>query len=250
MFPVWDDQVHEWHTPYFSWIFLAINCLVFAYQLTLSPEVLETFYYTYWSVPSVLLWWEQLYTLITNMFLHGWWSHILGNMFFLYVFADNIEATIWNFKFLLFYIAWWLAASAGHILFNMWSAIPAIWASWAIAAVLWAYLVMFPKANIKLINTQTMNATLVPASYFLWLWIVQQFTSWVWSLASATWWWWVAWWAHIWWFVFGWAAWLYKWKYSWKMTLQKWSEELLAKKRKQQGLWTELWQDQSTRMPL
>lgn len=221
MFPVWDDQVHKWYTPFFSWLFLLINILVFWYQLTLSPEALESFFYTYWSVPSVILEWQQRYTLITNMFLHGWWAHILWNMFFLYVFADNIEASMWNFKFLAFYVAWWLAASAWHIFFNMWSSVPAIGASWAIAAVLGAYLVMFPHAKIKLINTQTMRATLIPATYFLGLWIVQQLVSWVWSLASAGGGWGVAWWAHIWWFVFWRIIWLINGKYKWKMKRQK-----------------------------
>jgi len=223
IFPVWDDQVRNWHTPYFSRIFLLINIGVFAFQLTLSPELLEQFYYSYGTVPTQIMAGEQLYTLLTNMFLHWGRAHILWNMFFLYVFADNIEASIWNLKFAVFYIAWWVVASFAHILFNMWSAIPGIWASWAIAAVLWAYLVMFPHGKIKLMNTQTMKATLVPATYFLWIWIAQQFASGVWSLASSTWWW-VARWAHIWWFVFGRLAGKMKGKYTGELTLQKGAE--------------------------
>lgn len=220
MLPVWDDQVHNWYTPYVTRTFLVINIGIFLFQSTLSTTALETFYYTRGSVPSVLLWWEQLYTLFTNMFLHGWWMHLIGNMFFLYVFGDNIEATIWSGKFLLFYILWWFAASAGHIFLNMSSSVPAIWASWAIAAILWAYLVMFPKANIKLINTQTMKATLVPAKLFLWWWIALQFTQGIWELATMWVDWWVARWAHVWGFVFGWLFGLKKGKYTGEMKVK------------------------------
>lgn len=223
IFPVWDDQVHNWHTPYFSWLFLLINIGVFAFQLTLSPEMLTQFFYTYGTVPAEIMSWNQLYTLLTNMFLHGWWAHILGNMFFLYVFADNIEASIWNRKFALFYLSWWVAASFAHIAFNMGSMVPWIWASGAIAAVLGAYLVMFPHGKVKLINTQTMKATLIPASYFLGLRIVQQFTSWVGSLVETSGSGGVARWAHVWWFAFGWLFWLTQWKYTGKMKLQQWS---------------------------
>lgn len=220
MLPVWDDQVHNWHTPYFTRLFLAANILIFFYQTSLSPTGLEAFYYTYWSVPAEIMAWNQWYTLLTNMFLHGGWMHLIWNMFFLYVFGDNIEATLWNFKFLLFYVAWWLAASWWHILLNMSSSVPAIGASWAIAAILWAYLIMFPKANIKLINTQTMRATLVPAKLFLWWWIAMQFTQWIGDLATMWASWWVARWAHIGGFVFWRLFWMKKWKYWGEMKLQ------------------------------
>jgi len=221
MLPVWDDQVHNWHTPYFTRAFLLINIVIFFYQTSLSPEALEIFYYTYGSVPTEIVSWNQWYTLLTNMFLHWWWMHLWGNMFFLYVFWDNIEATLWNLKFLLFYLAGGLFASAWHILFNVGSTVPAIWASWAIAAILWAYLIMFPKANIKLINTQTMRATLVPAKLFLWGRIVMQFTQWIWDLATMGAQWWVARRAHIWWFVFWWLFGMKKWKYSWEIKRKK-----------------------------
>ncbi len=206
-FPIWDDQVHKGHKPIFSWIFLAINILVFLFQAWLDPAGFNEFVVTFGSIPSEIVRWEDWYTLITNMFLHWGRMHLIWNMLYLYVFGDNIEASIGNMKFLIFYLLWWIAASAAHIIFNVWSSIPAVGASWAIAAVLGAYLVMFPWSNVKMLYVYGMRTMLVPASYFLIIWIGMQLFSWVGSTMSAWWeWWGTAWWAHIWWFVFWWIA--------------------------------------------
>ncbi len=203
-FPIWDDQVHKWYRPYFSWLFLAINVLVFFFQASLDPAAFNAFVTEFGSIPSEIVRGEDMFTLITNMFLHGSWMHLIGNMLYLYVFGDNIEASIGNFKFLGFYLLWWIAASAGHIFLNIWSSIPAVWASGAIAAVLWAYLVMFPWSKVKMLYLYGMRTMLVPASYFLIIWIGMQMFSGV--SSSVTWggtWGGTAWWAHIWWFAFG-----------------------------------------------
>ncbi len=206
-FPIWDDQVHNWHTPFFSWMFLWINILVFLFQATLSPDSFSAFVTTYGSIPAEIMAGEDMYTLVTNMFLHGGWMHLIWNMAYLYVFGDNIEASIGNTKFLIFYLLGWFAASAGHILFNIWSSIPAVGASGAIAAVLWAYLVMFPWSKVKMLYVYGMRTMFVPASYFLLIWIWMQVFSWVWAEMSAWNGWWTARWAHIWWFAFWWVAW-------------------------------------------
>jgi len=203
-FPIWDDQVHNWYKPIFSRLFLIINILVFLYQATLSPESFNTFINTFWSIPAEITSGQDRYTLITNMFLHWGWMHLIGNMAYLYVFGDNIEASIGNTKFLIFYVLGGIAASAAHIFFNIWSTIPAVWASGAIAAVLWAYLAMFPWSKVKMLYLATMRTILVPASYFLLIWIGMQVFSGVGNQMS-TWWAWggTARWAHIWGFVFG-----------------------------------------------
>ncbi len=203
-FPIWDDQVHEGHKPIFSRIFLAINIAVFLFQATLNSAWFNEFVTTFWSIPAEIVAGQDRYTLITNMFLHGGWMHLIGNMLYLYVFGDNIEASIGNTKFLIFYLLWGFAASAAHIIFNVGSSIPAVGASGAIAAVLWAYLVMFPGSNVKMLYVYGMRTMLVPASYFLLIWIGMQLFSGVWS--TVTWWgegWGTAWWAHIGWFAFG-----------------------------------------------
>jgi membrane associated rhomboid family serine protease len=138
------------------------------------------------------------------MFLHGGWMHLVGNMLFLWVFADNIEAVIGNMGFFFFYIFGGLVASAAHIAFNLGSQVPAVGASGAISAVMGAYLVMFPASKIKVLVVYFFRSFYMPALYFLGLWIGQQlingFLSFVPSTAHTSG---VAWWAHIGGFAFG-----------------------------------------------
>ena len=209
IFPIGDDNVVKWHKPIFSYLFLAVNCLIFLYQASLqlsTPWGFSMFVTTYGSIPWEILRGEDLWTLLSSMFLHGWWMHLIGNMMFLWVFGDNIEASIGNIKFLLFYIWWGVIASMAHVLFNIWSDIPSIGASWAIAAVLWAYLMMFPHSRIKMFMIYGMKTFYIPAWLFLWFWVFQQFF-WVFD----PWWKWIARRAHIGWFAFWAAAW-YRWR--------------------------------------
>ena len=104
IFPVGDDQIKGGNLPIFSYLFLAINIGIFIYQVSLSDTLLESFVYHYGTIPTEIVNGVDLFTLLTNMFLHGGFMHLIGNMLFLFVFADNIEAIIGNFKFLLFYL--------------------------------------------------------------------------------------------------------------------------------------------------
>lgn len=205
MFPIADD--HDWlpYKPVFTWLFIFINIAVFLYQTTLNEIALNDFIMQYGAVPSIITSWQNLVSLFTSMFLHGGWMHLIGNMLFLYVFGDNIEARLGSMKFLLFYICWWLAAHALQIIFTgADSTIPSIGASWCIAAVLGAYLVLFPSAQIRMFDIRSMSVYPVWASQFLLYWIMLQFLSGTWSLMSASeWWGWVGYRAHIGWFVFG-----------------------------------------------
>ena len=202
VFPIGDDQVKGGFFPLFSYGFIVLNVLVFYYQLQLSGDELQQFIFEYGSLPAEVTQGKDLFTLFTSMFLHGGWMHLIGNMLFLWVFADNIEATIGNFRFLVFYILGGLAAHLGHIFFNFGSEIPTVGASGAISAVLGAYLVMFSRSRIKLWVFPIFFFK-VPALLFLGFWIVQQFMSvtaemGVETANSAG----VAWWAHIAGFVF------------------------------------------------
>lgn len=201
-FPIGDDQVKGGYFPFFSYIFIVLNVLVFVYQASLSIPGFEQFVYTYGSIPKETLAGQDTFTLFTSMFLHGSWMHLLGNMLFLWIFADNIEATIGNFRFFIFYLIGGLAAHAGHIYFNTGSEIPTVGASGAISAVMGAYLVMYPTSKIKMLVLVFFIR--VPAFIFLIFWIVQQVTLGNQSLQSMTsetag----VAWWAHIAGFAFG-----------------------------------------------
>lgn len=201
-FPFGDDQVKGGHFPVFSYSFIAINILVFLYQVSLPLPQMEQFVMTYASIPSEIMSGQDLFTLFTSMFLHGDWMHLLGNMMFLWIFADNIEATIGNSRFLLFYLIGGLAAHAGHIFFNMESIIPTVGASGAISAVMGAYLIMFPTSKIKMLAL--VFVVRIPAFIFLIFWIFQQVMLGQASLQTAStetag----VAWWAHIGGFIFG-----------------------------------------------
>lgn len=203
-FPIGDDQVKGGHFPIFSYAFIVANIVVFLYQLQFEDMLAGQFA----SVPAETVQGENLMTLFTSMFLHGSWSHLVGNMLFLWVFADNIEAIIGNGRFLLFYLAGGLAGHFAHIYFNWHSTVPVIGASGAISAVMGAYLIMFPASRIKIWFFFFIFR--MRAIFFLGFWIAMQWMSGTASLevhtaqSSGP-----AWWAHIGGFAFGAAAGLY-----------------------------------------
>lgn len=139
-------------------------------------------------------WW----TLLTCIFLHGGWLHIIGNMWFLYIFGDNVEDRIGHFRYILFYLGCGLAGSVIHLLTNLDSTLPTIGASGAIAGVMGAYFVFYPRARVLTLVPIVIFLTLIdlPAPVFLGVWFFIQFLQ---GLAPVTaadtgg----VAWWAHI-----------------------------------------------------
>lgn len=204
IFPIGDDQVKGGHFPIFSYGFIVLNIVIFGYEAMLPGPRLTVFIENFGSIPWEITRGEDLYTLATSMFLHGDIMHLIGNMLFLWVFADNIEATIGSPRFLLFYAIGGLAAVAGHIYFNMDSMVPMVGASGAISAIMGAYLVMFPRSRIKLLFL--VFPFRVTAWLFLGIWIWQQWTWGTSSLMDGSGGGGVAWWAHIGGFAFGLAA--------------------------------------------
>lgn len=203
LIPIGDDQVKGGHFPLFSYGFIVLNIVVF-YMQTQAPGGLQE----YAAVPAQIMQGQNLPTLITSMFLHGDLMHLLGNMLFLWVFGDNIEATIGNFRFLIFYLLGGLIAHAAHIYFNVDSQMPTVGASGAISAVMGAYLVMFPSSRVKMLFF--IFPFRVPAILFLGFWIWMQSSNGLASLElvdqnTGG----VAWWAHIGGFAFGVLAGLY-----------------------------------------
>lgn len=202
IFPIGDDQVRGGHSPIFTYSIIVLNVIIFFFELNMSPNELEAFILQYGSIPTETMRGQDLFTLFTSMFLHGGWMHLIGNMLFLWVFADNIEAVIGNVRFLIFYLLGGLAAHAAHVYFNMNSSVPTVGASGAISAVMGAYLVMFPASRIKMLFF--LFTFRIPAFLFLGFWIWQQWASGTAALSletaeTET----VAWWAHIGGFVFG-----------------------------------------------
>lgn len=174
--PVGDDQIQGGAKPIFSYSFLGLNVLLFLFQLS-TGEGYNDFIRTFGSIPAEIKVGEDLFTLLTNMFLHADFMHLFGNMLFLWIFADNIEAVIGNVNFVVFYIMGGIIASLCHALSDFDSVTPAIGASGAIAACLGAYLVMFPKSKIKVLVIYMMNVFKVPALYFLGFWILKDLAS-------------------------------------------------------------------------
>lgn len=202
--------------PAVTLLLIAVNAAVFVYQLSLgSGPVLTGFFYEFGLVPRALLslgYWQEagvlpgLAPLFTSMFLHGGWMHFLGNMLYLWVFGDNVEDWLGWLRFLLFYLVCGLLASLLQIAVHPGSPIPMIGASGAIAGVLAAYLVLFPRARVLTFVPILFFFYLVrlPALIFLGLWFLLQFFNGAVSLTAGdlsmggT-----AWWAHIGGFVAG-----------------------------------------------
>jgi membrane associated rhomboid family serine protease len=205
IFPIGDDQVRGGYTPWFSYSLILLNVGVFIFQTQLSVGDWASFVDFFGSIPNEIIHGEDLFTLLTSMFLHGGWMHLIGNMLFLWVFADNIEASVGNLSFILFYFAGGLAAVAGHIYFNFDSTVPMIGASGAISAVMGSYLVMFPGSRVKLLFL--IFPFRISAWIFLLVWIWQQWSYGNASLADQTTG--VAWWAHVGGFAFGFLSGLY-----------------------------------------
>jgi membrane associated rhomboid family serine protease len=201
-------------TPFIVYTLIAINIVVFIHELSLGSG-LNSFFQLYAVIPrelsasfagtlvnqSV----PEILTLITSQFLHGGFMHIAGNMLFLWTFGNNIEDDLGHVKFIIFYLVCGILAGLTHWLFGMQSTIPTVGASGAIAGVMGAYIIKYPKAKILTLLPLGIIFTTVriPAVYFLGFWFLQQAISSVASLgmsgASSG----VAYWAHAGGFVFG-----------------------------------------------
>ena len=204
IFPIGDQQIEGGHKPLFTYSLIAMNIVIFLYEISLPMEGTDWFVNHYGAIPLEILGGDDFYTLISCMFLHGGWMHLIGNMLFLWVFADNIEAIIGTFNFLLFYLLGGIVASAIHIFFNPYSEVPMVGASGAISAVMGAYLILFPASRIKVLVLIFFRSFYIPAIFFLGFWIVQQMFAGFGSLGvteqnTGG----VAWWAHIGGFIFG-----------------------------------------------
>ena len=130
----------------------------------------------------------QTLSLFTSMFLHGGWMHLIGNMWFLWIFGDNIEDILGPGRYLLFYLVCGAAAGLAHYAFNSESRIPTVGASGAIAGIMGAYFVLYPRSRIVTLIPIFFFIQIVevPAIVFLGLWFVLQFISGVGSIAAAT----------------------------------------------------------------
>ena len=167
-------------------VIIAACVLVFFYQAQLPGPLGETFIYTYGAIPSVIFGLAALpnevltvpstLTLISSMFLHGGWMHLIGNMLYLWVFGNNIEDVMGHVRFLAFYVLCGVIAALSHALTDPSSQIPMVGASGAISAVLGAYLLLFPRAHV-LVFIPGIGMTRVAAGIVLGMWFLTQVLS-------------------------------------------------------------------------
>lgn len=149
MFPLRDANPHR-TIPFVTYGLIGVNLLVFVYGLQLALPEAERFLLVYSFVPQLFFEnpFASAYRSVSSLFLHGGWAHLLGNMFFLFVFGDNIEDRLGRGRYLMFYLVGGVAASLLHALFTPSSPVPLIGASGAVSAVLGAYIVLFPRQRV------------------------------------------------------------------------------------------------------
>lgn len=201
------DQIPTHRTPVITYLLIAANILVFVLQWLAGPNQ-EAMVYQFALIPAQVttgLDFGDITDMFSSMFMHAGLLHLGGNMLYLWIFGDNVEDSMGVVKYLAFYLLGGVVAALAHILTNPGSQIPTVGASGAIAAVLGAYLVLYPQSRVLTFIPlgYFMRLTLVPAALVLGLWFVLQLFSGVASLGvtedvGGT-----AFWAHIGGFVFG-----------------------------------------------
>ncbi len=205
MFPLY-DTTRTRVFPLVNLTLIALNALAFFSEIQKTPSALEGFIFQWGLIPAHLTSdpngaWT---TIFSSMFLHGGWFHIINNMWVLFIFGDNVEARLGKFRYLMFYLLSGVAAGLLQTYILPSSQIPMIGASGAIAGVLGAYLILFPRSRIASLVPILFIFTLieVPAFIFLLFWFVSQLYSGWFAIqgggASG-----IAWWAHIGGFLFG-----------------------------------------------
>jgi membrane associated rhomboid family serine protease len=209
MFPIGDDNPTK-RAAYVTYGLIAINVAIFLYEVVLQNQILGTmperaasgeivdralsgldFFFDQWAVvpaqltasftgqpirsqlPQIGLQPPEILTLISSQFLHGGWSHLLGNMLFLWIFGNNVEDKLGRVKFLGFYLGCGILAGLAQWVFSQGSYVPSLGASGAIAGVMVAYIIRFPQSPIKTIIPPIFVFD-IPAMYYLGVWFVQQ----------------------------------------------------------------------------
>jgi len=203
------DTIRSKNYPVVNTAIIVLNILFFIIELT-QGEGLNRFIYTYGLVParytiplisSYFTSGQQIISFVSFMFLHGGFFHLLGNMWSLYIFGDNVEDRLGPLRYLLFYLLCGLASGFSHLLINYHSQIPTIGASGAIAGVMGAYMILYPKSRILTLIPIFFFFQFVeiPAVFFLGIWLIFQILSAASTAGQGG----IAWWAHIGGFIFG-----------------------------------------------
>ena len=169
------DVIPSRSTPYITVTLIALNALAWFYELALPNDVLPVFLQAYGVVPAAF----SPPTLISSMFLHGSWLHVIGNMWYLWIFGDNIEDRMGHGRFIVFYLLCGIGAGLGHIAMDPNSTLPTIGASGAIAGVMGAYVVFFQRSRVLTLVPLIVYYEIieVPAFVLLGIWFLMQLFS-------------------------------------------------------------------------
>lgn len=196
MFPIRDHNPSG-RIPYVTYALMAANIGIFLSYVGLfnDPRALNGFFFEYAAIPARISAGDGFGTLISSMFLHGGWMHLIGNMLFLWIFGDNVEDEMGHVPYLLFYLATGIAAGLVQVFSAPGSDIPTVGASGAIAGVMGSYLLLFPKARVDILLILIIFVRIfpIPAWIMLAVWFGMQFVGGIGADVSAGG---VAYWAH------------------------------------------------------
>src|ERR1700676_4740250 len=169
------DVIPSRTTPYITVTIIILNALAWFYELALPRDVLPLFLRFYGVVPADF----TSMTLVSSMFLHGSWSHVIGNMWYLWIFGDNVEDRVGHGRFIAFYLLCGIAAGLGQIAMDPSSTLPTIGASGAIAGVMGAYFVLYPHSRVLTLVPLIIFWEVIelPAIFLLGFWFLMQLFS-------------------------------------------------------------------------
>ena len=170
MFPIADENISI-ERPYITYGLIITNVVLYTINFFNGDSLNSIFAF----IPNNFLHGIDAWTIITHQFMHGSWGHLLGNMWFLIIFGDNIESTLGKVKYLIFYLICGAIAALSHMAFNVESVIPTVGASGAISGILGAYIILYPKNKIStVIPFGFIRIYKIEALYYLIIWFVLQ----------------------------------------------------------------------------
>jgi rhomboid family protein len=168
------DVIPSRTTPYITITIIVLNALAWLFEISLPRDVLPAFLQYYGVVPADF----SPPTLVTSMFLHGSWSHVIGNMWYLWIFGDNVEDRVGHGRFIVFYLLCGIVAALAQVAADPTSALPTIGASGAIAGVMGAYFVLYPQSRVlTLLPWIFIQIVELPAIVLLGFWFLMQLFS-------------------------------------------------------------------------
>jgi len=169
------DVIPSRTTPYVNVGIIVLNALAWFFELSIPSNVLPRFVEVYGVVPAHF----SLATVFTSMFLHGSWMHVIGNMWYLWIFGDNVEDRLGHGRYIVFYLLCGFAAALGHVALNAGSLVPTIGASGAIAGVMGAYFVLYPQSRVLTLIPIIFYIEIIelPAIFLLGFWFLMQLFS-------------------------------------------------------------------------